>query len=180
MGTWPDAAYSSLSHGASRGAGTCAGISGGGGGEGFCTHRRHRHQQAPRRAGRRQQVSGPRKDQAMSDEDTTRAGFCAVIGAPNAGKSTLVNQLTGSKVAIVSHKVQTTRARLRAIVMEGKAQIVLVDTPGIFKPKRKLDEAMVESAWGGAGEADAVLLLVDGRGSLSEDVQRIIEGLKSS
>ena len=77
----------------------------------------------------------------MTDEPT-RAGFCAIIGAPNAGKSTLVNQLTGAKVAIVSHKVQTTRARLRAIVMEGRAQIVLVDTPGIFSPKRKLDRAM--------------------------------------
>ena len=109
-----------------------------------------------------------------------RCGFCAIIGAPNAGKSTLVNQLTGSKVAIVSHKVQTTRARLRAIVMEGIAQIVLVDTPGIFTPKRKLDTAMVQSAWGGAGEADAVVVLVDGRTGLTDDVKRIVEGLKSA
>lgn len=116
----------------------------------------------------------------MSAIAETRAGFCAVIGAPNAGKSTLVNQLTGSKVAIVSHKVQTTRARLRAIVMEGASQIVLVDTPGIFKPKRKLDRAMVDSAWGGAGEADAVLLLVDGRAGVSDEVKAIIEGLKAS
>ena len=107
----------------------------------------------------------------------TRCGFCAIIGAPNAGKSTLVNQLTGSKVAIVSHKVQTTRARLRAIVMDGPAQIVLVDTPGIFKPRRKLDRAMVENAWGGAGEADAVVLLVDGRAGLADDVKTIIEGV---
>ncbi len=106
-----------------------------------------------------------------------RCGFCAIIGAPNAGKSTLVNQLTGSKVSIVSHKVQTTRARLRAIVMEGNTQIVLVDTPGIFNPKRKLDEAMVDSAWGGAGEADAVAVLVDARRGDDEQFQRIVAGL---
>src|SRR5947208_14578392 len=106
----------------------------------------------------------------------TRAGFCAIIGAPNAGKSTLVNQLTGAKVAIVSHKVQTTRARLRAIVMEGRSQIVLVDTPGIFTPKRKLDTAMVNSAWGGAGEADAVVVLVDCRAGVTDDVKHIYEG----
>ena len=112
--------------------------------------------------------------------EPTRAGFCAIIGAPNAGKSTLVNQLTGAMVAIVSHKVQTTRARLRAIVMEGRSQIVLVDTPGIFTPKRKLDKAMVESAWGGAGEADAVVVLVDGRTGITGDVKRIIDGLKAA
>ncbi|MFT3986528.1 GTPase Era [Aestuariivirga sp.] len=110
----------------------------------------------------------------------THAGFCAIIGAPNAGKSTLVNQLTGAKVAIVSHKVQTTRARLRAIVMEGQTQIVLVDTPGIFNPRRKLDRAMVESAWGGAGEADAVVVLIDGRTGITEDVSRILDGLKAA
>lgn len=115
----------------------------------------------------------------MTDEQTTpqgptRAGFCAIIGAPNAGKSTLVNQLTGSKVSIVSHKVQTTRARIRAIAMEGNAQIVLVDTPGIFKPKRTLDRAMVENAWGGAGDADAVVLLVDGRPGLTDEAKEII------
>ena len=82
----------------------------------------------------------------------TRCGFCAIIGAPNAGKSTLVNQLAGSKVSIVSHKVQTTRARLRAIFMEGASQVIVVDTPGIFDPKRKLDEAMVENAWSGSAE----------------------------
>ena len=107
-------------------------------------------------------------------------GFCAIIGAPNAGKSTLVNQLAGTKVSIVSHKVQTTRARLRAIVMAGETQIIFVDTPGIFSPKRKLDEAMVGSAWGGAGEADAVAVLVDGRKGAGEDFQRIVEGLKRS
>jgi len=114
---------------------------------------------------------------SADDAKETRCGFCAIIGAPNAGKSTLVNTLAGAKVAIVSHKVQTTRARLRAIVMEGEAQIVLVDTPGIFQPRRKLDRAMVENAWGGAGEADAVVLLVDGRSGLTEELQKIIEGL---
>ncbi|HLF21344.1 MAG TPA: GTPase Era [Aestuariivirga sp.] len=111
---------------------------------------------------------------------TKRCGFCAIIGAPNAGKSTLVNALAGSKVSIVSHKAQTTRARLRAIAMENEAQIVFVDTPGIFAPKRKLDEAMVESAWSGAGEADAVLLLVDGRRGVGDEVTAIIDGLKTA
>ena len=107
-----------------------------------------------------------------------RCGFCAIIGAPNAGKSTLVNQLTGSKVSIVSHKVQTTRARIRAIVMEGNTQIVLVDTPGIFKPKRKLDRTMVDNAWGGAGEADAVVYLVDGRPGVTDEAREIIAQLE--
>lgn len=118
----------------------------------------------------------------MTDETTaaagpTRCGFCAIIGAPNAGKSTLVNQLTGSKVSIVSHKVQTTRARIRAIAIAGNAQIVLVDTPGIFKPKRMLDRAMVDNAWGGAGDADAVVFLVDGRPGLTEEAKAIIAQL---
>ena len=112
-------------------------------------------------------------------ETSTRCGFCAIIGAPNAGKSTLVNQLTGAKVSIVSHKVQTTRARIRAIALEGQTQIVLVDTPGIFQPKRKLDRAMVENAWGGAGEADAVVLLVDGRAGVTDEVTEIIAHLKA-
>lgn len=116
----------------------------------------------------------------MSQTEPTRCGFCAIIGAPNAGKSTLVNALTGSKISIVSHKVQTTRARIRAIFMAGATQVVLVDTPGIFKPRRKLDTAMVEAAWGGAGEADAVVLLADARGGLSEEVQAIIKGLAGS
>jgi GTP-binding protein Era len=97
-----------------------------------------------------------------------RCGFCAIIGAPNAGKSTLLNTLAGAKVSIVSHKVQTTRARIRAIVIEGQSQIVFVDTPGIFKPRRKLDEAMVEGAWAGAAEADAVILLADARQAPAE------------
>ena len=99
----------------------------------------------------------------MSEPLPKRCGFCAIIGAPNAGKSTLLNTLAGTKISIVSHKVQTTRARIRAIVIEDASQIIFVDTPGIFKPRRKLDEAMVEGAWAGAAEADAVILLVDAR-----------------
>lgn len=119
-------------------------------------------------------------DEATAAAAPTRCGFCAIIGAPNAGKSTLVNQLTGSKVSIVSHKVQTTRARIRAIAIEGNAQIVLVDTPGIFKPKRTLDRAMVDNAWGGAGDADAVILLVDGRPGLTEEAKAIIAQLAAT
>jgi GTPase len=115
----------------------------------------------------------------MTEVMTTRCGFAAIIGAPNAGKSTLVNKLVGSKVSIVSHKVQTTRARIRAIYMHEQSQVVLVDTPGIFKPRRKLDEAMVESAWTGAGEADAVVLMVDARRGLEDEVQKIIDGFKA-
>ena len=113
-------------------------------------------------------------------ETETRCGFCAIIGAPNAGKSTLVNALAGAKISIVSHKVQTTRSRLRAIVIAGQSQIIFVDTPGIFKPKRTLDEAMVEGAWAGASEADAVVLLADLRKGLNDEVLAIIEGLKKS
>jgi GTP-binding protein Era len=108
-----------------------------------------------------------------------RFGFVAIIGAPNAGKSTLVNQLVDSKISIVSHKVQTTRARIRAIFVEGATQVVLVDTPGIFVPKRKLDTAMVDNAWAGASEADAVIVLVDARRGLDEQVVGIVEHLKS-
>jgi len=111
--------------------------------------------------------------------DPTRCGFVAIIGAPNAGKSTLVNRLVGSKVAIVTHKVQTTRARIRGIAMEGRTQIVFVDTPGIFKPKRRLDRAMVDAAWGGAGDADLIVLMVDMESGRDSDVERIVEGLKA-
>jgi GTP-binding protein Era len=115
----------------------------------------------------------------MSD---TRAGFVAIIGAPNAGKSTLVNRLVGSKVSIVTHKVQTTRFPIRGVMMRGQSQVVLVDTPGIFAPKRRLDRAMVKSAWDGAGDADAMVHLVDarhwtGQGDKSED-EAIIARLK--
>jgi len=103
-----------------------------------------------------------------------RCGFVALIGAPNAGKSTLVNALVGTKVAIVTPKVQTTRALVRGIAMAGEAQIVLVDTPGIFSPKRRLDRAMVTTAWGGAGDADLVALLIDARKGLDEEADAIL------
>ena len=93
----------------------------------------------------------------------TRCGFVALIGAPNAGKSTLLNALVGSKVSIVSRKAQTTRATVRGILVEGAAQIIFVDTPGLFAPKRRLDRAMLASAWGAAGDADALALLIDAR-----------------
>jgi len=104
----------------------------------------------------------------------TRAGFVALIGAPNAGKSTLVNALVGTKVSIVTHKVQTTRALVRGIATSGSAQIVLVDTPGIFTPKRRLDRAMVSTAWGGAKDADLVLVLIDAERGLSGDADAIV------
>jgi GTPase len=106
-----------------------------------------------------------------------RCGFVAVIGVPNAGKSTLVNLMIGAKVSIVSHKVQTTRSTLRGIAIEGNAQIVFIDTPGIFRPKRRLDRAMVDRAWSGAGDADLVLLLVDARKGIDEETRKIAEGL---
>jgi GTP-binding protein Era len=116
---------------------------------------------------------------------TTRCGFAAIIGAPNAGKSTLINALVGSKVAIVSPKVQTTRMPVRGIAMAGQTQIVFVDTPGIFRPRRRLDRAMVSSAWGGAEDADAVLLIVDAADLVADanspgarDTRGILEGLK--
>jgi GTPase len=108
------------------------------------------------------------------DQTNTKAGFVALIGAPNAGKSTLLNALVGSKVSIVSRKVQTTRALVRGIAIEGEAQIVFVDTPGIFKPKRRLDRAMVTSAWGGAGDADVIALLLDVRKGIDEEAEAIL------
>ncbi len=107
----------------------------------------------------------------------TRAGFVAVIGAPNAGKSTLVNALVGQKVAIVSPKAQTTRARLMGIAIEGQAQILLVDTPGIFEPKRRLDRAMVAAAWTGAQDADLILLVIDADTGVNSQVERIVASL---
>lgn len=111
-------------------------------------------------------------------EEATRAGFVAVIGAPNAGKSTLVNALVGQKVAIVSPKAQTTRARLMGIALQDTSQILLVDTPGIFEPRRRLDRAMVAAAWGGAGDADLILLVIDADTGLNRAAERIIEGLQ--
>ena len=107
----------------------------------------------------------------------TRAGFVAVIGAPNAGKSTLVNALVGQKVAIVSGKPQTTRARLMGIAIEGAAQVLLVDTPGIFEPRRRLDRAMVAAAWTGAQDSDLILLVVDAATGVKDEVERIIASL---
>ena len=109
---------------------------------------------------------------------TSRAGFVAVIGAPNAGKSTLVNALVGQKVAIVSAKAQTTRARLMGIAIHGETQLLLVDTPGIFEPKRRLDRAMVAAAWTGAQDADLILLVVDASQGLSASARRIASDLK--
>ncbi|MDJ0387090.1 GTPase Era [Roseomonas sp. E05] len=110
----------------------------------------------------------------------TRCGIVAVVGAPNAGKSTLVNRLAGTKVSIVSPKPQTTRFRIRAVVMQGEAQLVLTDTPGIFAPRRRLDRAMVAAAWEGAQDADLALLIVDARAGMTEAVQSIISVLKRS
>src|SRR5437868_753128 len=103
----------------------------------------------------------------------TRAGFLALIGAPNAGKSTLLNAVVGSKVSIVTHKVQTTRALVRGIVIHKNAQLIFVDTPGIFSPKRRLERAMVTTAWGGAADADVVALLVDAKRGLTDEDRAI-------
>ena len=111
----------------------------------------------------------------------TKAGFVAVIGAPNAGKSTLVNHLVGFKVSIVTHKVQTTRTRIRGVCMHGASQIIFVDTPGIFEPKRKLDRAMVDAAWLGADDADLIVFLYDvTRREVDSDTSRILSGLKNN
>ncbi|MFC6688791.1 GTPase Era [Jhaorihella thermophila] len=109
---------------------------------------------------------------------TTRAGFVALIGEPNAGKSTLTNRMVGAKVSIVTHKVQTTRTRIRGVAMEGDAQIVFVDTPGLFRPRRRLDRAMVAAAWGGAADADVIVLLIEAHRGVTEGVERILEGLE--
>ena len=108
----------------------------------------------------------------------TRSGFVALIGAPNAGKSTLVNQLVGTKVSIVTHKVQTTRALVRGIYVEDDSQVVLVDTPGIFQPKRRLDRAMVTTAWGGAKDADIILIILDAQAGFNENAQGLMERVK--
>jgi len=108
---------------------------------------------------------------------TTRAGFVALIGEPNSGKSTLTNWMVGAKVSIVTHKVQTTRARIRGVALEGAAQIVLVDTPGLFRPRRGLDRAMVAAAWGGAADADIVVLLIEAHRGITPGVEAILERL---
>ena len=121
----------------------------------------------------------------MTEAGEKRAGFVAIVGAPNVGKSTLLNRLVGTKVSIVSPKVQTTRSRILGICIEGPAQVIFIDTPGIFKPRRRLDRAMVGAAWGGARDADDILLLVDAnlvisRRGLDGDTRTIIKRLKKS
>jgi GTPase len=112
--------------------------------------------------------------------DNPRAGFIALIGAPNAGKSTLINRLVGTKIAIVTHKVQTTRTRLLGIAIHKSSQLIFIDTPGIFTPRRRLDRAMVSAAWRGAGDADHVVVLVDAVFGITADVERIMKGLGKS
>ena len=107
----------------------------------------------------------------------TKCGFVALIGEPNAGKSTLLNRMVGAKVSIVTHKVQTTRARIRGVAMEDETQIVFVDTPGLFKPRRRLDRAMVAAAWGGASDSDIVALMIEAHRGITNGVQAIIEEL---
>src|SRR6202165_6335506 len=114
-----------------------------------------------------------------SVKPATRCGCVALIGAPNVGKSTLVNALVGSKVTIVSRKVQTTRALIRGIMLENTAQIILVDTPGIFSPKRRLDRAMVSTAWSGAHDADVVCVLLDAREGIDEEAEAILAKVAS-
>lgn len=114
----------------------------------------------------------------MTTPANTRAGFVALIGAPNAGKSTLLNRFVGAKVSIVTHKVQTTRARVLGVAIADNAQIAFVDTPGIFEPRRRLDRAMVAAAWEGAKDADKVVMLVDATTGIRPEVEAIIEGLK--
>ena len=125
------------------------------------------------------------KENQMTDDavlpgqgEHTRAGFVALIGEPNAGKSTLLNRMVGAKVSIVTHKVQTTRARIRGVAMEGQTQIVFVDTPGLFRPRRRLDRAMVAAAWGGAADADLIVLLVEAHRGLTAGTRAIIDTMK--
>ena len=113
----------------------------------------------------------------MTSPETSRCGFVALIGEPNAGKSTLLNRMVGAKVSIVTHKVQTTRARIRGVALEGDAQIVFVDTPGLFRPRRRLDRAMVAAAWAGAADADVVVLLIEAHRGLTDGVRAILDGL---
>ncbi len=114
----------------------------------------------------------------MNETAETRAGFVALIGEPNAGKSTLLNRMVGAKVSIVTHKVQTTRARIRGVAMQDNSQIVFVDTPGLFRPRRRLDRAMVAAAWSGASDADVVVLLIEAHRGITDGVREILAALK--
>ncbi len=114
----------------------------------------------------------------MTDQTETKCGFMAILGAPNVGKSTLVNRLVGAKVSIVSPKVQTTRTRVLGICLEQATQLIFIDTPGVFAPKRRLDRAMVASAWGGAADADSVLLMIDAKRGIDADSRIILEKLR--
>ena len=116
----------------------------------------------------------------MAEPSKSRCGFVAVLGAPNAGKSTLINELVGAKVSIVTHKVQTTRIRIMGIARKDESQIVFIDTPGIFEPRRRLDRAMVEAAWRGANDADRIMLVVDAKRGMERDTARIVKGLENS
>lgn len=111
------------------------------------------------------------------DITDTSCGFIALVGAPNAGKSTLLNSLVGTKVSIVTHKAQTTRSQVRGVVTLDKAQLVFIDTPGIFAPKKRLERAMVDSAWGGAGDADLVAYIIDAERGITPDIEALLEGL---
>ena len=110
-------------------------------------------------------------------ENQTKAGFVALIGEPNAGKSTLLNRMVGAKVSIVTHKVQTTRARIRGVAMAENAQLIFIDTPGLFKPRRRLDRAMVAAAWGGAADADVVVLMIEAHRGITDGVRAILDTL---
>ncbi|MEX2455360.1 MAG: GTPase Era [Rhodospirillaceae bacterium] len=128
-------------------------------------------------------TGSPGTDPENTGEGTrgeTRCGFVALLGAPNAGKSTLMNAMVGAKVSIVTPKVQTTRSRILGVTAVDGAQIVFVDTPGIFRPRRRLDRAMVAAAWGGAADADAIALLVDAKKGIDGDTRSIVQGLKSA
>ncbi|WP_375143269.1 GTPase Era [Pelagibacterium sp. H642] len=121
------------------------------------------------------------EEPGMSENETlaSKCGFVALVGAPNAGKSTLLNSLVGTKVSIVTHKAQTTRAQVRGVVSTDETQLVFIDTPGIFSPKRRLDRAMVQSAWTGAGDADMVALIVDAQKGLNGEVEALLAGLEN-
>ncbi|MEM6973809.1 MAG: GTPase Era [Pseudomonadota bacterium] len=125
----------------------------------------------------RQGDPGQSDSEDAGGEDAPRCGFVALIGEPNAGKSTLLNRMVGAKVSIVTHKVQTTRARIRGVALEAGSQIVFVDTPGLFRPRRRLDRAMVSAAWAGAADADVTVLMVEAHRGITEGVEAVLEAL---